>query len=95
MRASILAALFAVQSESNHGSSQVSAQVLFPMPTTWNENVNSALKPVFDKLEPHKKASFEHERAIPLLHEKLGRYYHKPFSFINFFHIRLHNPYRR
>jgi len=64
MKTSAVVALMALMSESK-------AQVLFPMPQSWNDNLNEVAKPLLDKMEPHKQAAFEHERGVPLLHQAL------------------------
>ena len=64
MKTSAIVALIALSSESR-------AQVLFPMPSKYNNQLNEVLKPVFDALEPYKTEEYEKERGVPLTHEPL------------------------
>ena len=71
MKASVLAALLAM-SANDKGSTNVNAQVMFPMPTKWNDKVNEQLQPLFEALEPFKQGFFNHERGVPFINEPLG-----------------------
>jgi len=70
MKATVIAALFAMSS-TDQGSPSVNAQVMFPMPSKWNDKLNEQLEPVFDAMEPFKQGFINHERGVPFIHEPL------------------------
>ena len=47
--------------------------IVLPMPSSWNENLNAVLEPIFDVAEPYKTFENTHYRGVPVMHEDLSK----------------------